>query len=123
MKSKPVYERGRVLHSLFSNRFFFCEKVRVLPNGLRQVVGKKHDVTDDLQPYLKPGLLAYDPLAPERGPVATELRAGNRTARSGPAHLVWCGALAELTRRRGMRKPAYEDVMSEAIEAAEALGL
>ena len=54
MRVKPpvTYERNRVLFSLVGQRVFFAPKVKVLANGVRLVVGKKFDVTEDLQPYL-----------------------------------------------------------------------
>lgn len=51
-KPRATYEYGRVLFSALGGRIFFCTKVRVMPNGVRMVVGKKYDVTEDLQPYL-----------------------------------------------------------------------
>jgi hypothetical protein len=51
-KAKATYETNRVLFSVMTNRAFFCPRVKVLEDGVRLVVGKKYDVTADLQPYL-----------------------------------------------------------------------
>jgi hypothetical protein len=51
-KPKVVYETNRVLFSAITNRAFFCPRVKVLEDGGRLVIGKKYDVTSDLQPYL-----------------------------------------------------------------------
>lgn len=58
------------------------------------------------------------------GSIERELR-GCRDVLSGGAegaHRVWASARAEL-KRRGMKDPGREDIASEAIEAAGALGL
>ena len=55
------------------------------------------------------------------GPIEYELRK-NLSILTGPTYRVYAGARAEL-RRRGMKKPEDIDITSEAIEAAEALGL
>ena len=52
-KPKATYETHRALFSALGNRIFFCPRVRVMGETVRQVVGKKYDVTDDLQPYLQ----------------------------------------------------------------------
>jgi hypothetical protein len=62
-----------------------------------------------------------------QGNVEHELRArwgegGRSEVMTGSAHHVWAGARAEL-RRRGNGQPSSEEIASEAIEAAEALGL
>ena len=51
-KPKATYERNKALLSTITNRIFFCPRVKVLDERLRSVVGAKHDITDDLQPYL-----------------------------------------------------------------------
>ena len=56
-REKAVYEKNRVMLSFFPAegggvRIFFCPKVKVLSESLRIVVGKKYDVSADLQPYL-----------------------------------------------------------------------
>ena len=51
-REKAVYEKNRAMFSYIGNRIFFCPRVRVLNERLRKVVGKKYDITDDLQPYL-----------------------------------------------------------------------
>jgi hypothetical protein len=56
-----------------------------------------------------------------QGHVEHELREGREILTSA-AHHVWAGARAEL-RRRGNAQPSSAEVASEAIEAAEALGL
>lgn len=61
------------------------------------------------------------------GVVEHELRArwgegGNREVMTATTHRVWAGARAEL-RRRGHLRPSSAEIASEAIEAAEALGL
>lgn len=50
--------RNRALFSVISNRVFFCPRAKVLVNSkgdasILLVVGKKFDITDDLQPYLQ----------------------------------------------------------------------
>lgn len=55
------------------------------------------------------------------GHVEAELRADREVMTSG-AHRVYAGARAEL-RRRGVKKPTSREILSEAIEAAEALQL
>ena len=52
-KSKATYERHRAMFSFIGNRIFFCPKVRVVSETVRSVVGKKYDITDDLQKYLQ----------------------------------------------------------------------
>lgn len=58
---------------------------------------------------------------PEPGYIENALRK-NLSIMSSPVYRVYAGARAEL-KRQGMKKPADDDVMSAAIEAAEALGL
>lgn len=41
------------MFSFIGNRIFFCPKVRVVSETVRSVVGKKYDITDDLQKYLQ----------------------------------------------------------------------
>lgn len=120
---KPaVYEKNRVLMSVISNRFYFCSRVRVLEGGLRKVVGRKMDVTRDLQPYLRREFMFAEPGTRSMGTIERELRNDHREVRSGAAHRVWLGASAELL-RQGRKEFDREDIASEAIEAAEALGL
>lgn len=52
VKVKPVYEYNKVLVSLITKQIFFCQKVRVMGGGIYRVVGRKFDITKDLQPYL-----------------------------------------------------------------------
>jgi hypothetical protein len=54
---KAEYERNRALFSVIGNRVFFCPRAKVLKDSkgdarILLVVGKKYDITDDLQPYL-----------------------------------------------------------------------
>jgi hypothetical protein len=56
------------------------------------------------------------------GQLEHELRQHRAETRTSRAHRLWMGARAEL-RRQGNRRPSSEEVASEAIEAAEALGL
>ena len=51
-KPKATYETNRVVFSVITQRIFFCPCLKVLDNGVREVVGNKYDVTADLQPYL-----------------------------------------------------------------------
>ena len=118
----PTYERNRVLVSMISNRFFFCPKVRVMEHGVRKVVGKKYDVTEDLQPYLRETMRLREFDGRPIGPVERELRSPVPGVITGQAYKVYQGARAAL-RGRGMDNAAHEDIMSEAIEAAEVLGL
>lgn len=50
--AEPLYAYNKVLVSLISKRIFFCQKVRVMGDGVYKIVGRKFDITDDLQPYL-----------------------------------------------------------------------
>lgn len=109
----PRMERHRLVVG-WSHRFYYCPKVVVYDeNGWMEVVGNKIDVTADLQPYL---------LACYRQPrsVAEQLRSPDPLSAS--AQKVLTGARRDL-RRRGMTEFDSGDAVSEAIEAAEALGL
>ena len=46
------YERNVVFWSSLTGQFFYAAKARVLSPTLRIVVGRKHDVTAQLQPFL-----------------------------------------------------------------------
>ena len=46
------YERNTVFRSTLTGRFYFVPKARVLTDTTRVVVGKKYDITDQLQPFL-----------------------------------------------------------------------
>ena len=46
------YERNVVYRSSLTGQFFFAAKVRVLSPTLRLVVGRTHDVTAHIQPFL-----------------------------------------------------------------------
>ena len=48
----PEYERNIVYRSTLTGQFYFAPKVRVMDKGVRCVVGKKHDITDQIQPFL-----------------------------------------------------------------------
>lgn len=50
--SEPQYERNTVFRSMLDGRFFFVRKARVLLGGVRQVIGQKFDITDEIAPYL-----------------------------------------------------------------------
>ena len=51
---KAEYERNKAFFSVLGKRIYFCPRVRVLNDeGLRKVVGRKYDITDDLQKYLQ----------------------------------------------------------------------
>lgn len=117
-----TYEQNRVLMSVITNRFFFCNRVRVLDGGARKVVGRKVDVTRDLQPYLRSEFRFEDPALRSAGPIERELRNNHHEVRSSAAHRVWVGAFAELV-RQGYSSADGEDIASAAIEAAGALGL
>lgn len=51
-KATPEYTRNEVFRSELTGQFYFVPKARILENGVRLVVGKKHDITDQLQPFL-----------------------------------------------------------------------
>lgn len=51
-KPKATYETNRVMFSTMTKNIYFCPRVKVLHDGVRLVIGKKYDVTADLQPYL-----------------------------------------------------------------------
>lgn len=46
------YERNVLYRSELTGQFYFAPKVKVLNNNIRLVVGKKYDVTEQLQPFL-----------------------------------------------------------------------
>jgi len=46
------YERNTVFRSSLTGRFYFVPKARILNGNVRCVVGKKHDITEQLQPFL-----------------------------------------------------------------------
>jgi hypothetical protein len=55
---KPGLTRNRALFSVLGNRVFFCPRAKVLKDSqcharIFLVVGKKYDITEDLQPYLQ----------------------------------------------------------------------
>lgn len=48
----PVeYVRNQVLKSPLGN-YYFVPKARVLPGGMLEVIGKKHDVTESIEALL-----------------------------------------------------------------------
>ena len=46
------YGRNVLYRSELTGQFYFAPKVKVLNNNICVVVGKKYDVTEQLQPYL-----------------------------------------------------------------------
>ena len=46
------YERNVVYRSSLTDRFYFAPKVKRLNDSVNLVVGKKYDITDQLQPFL-----------------------------------------------------------------------
>ena len=44
--------KHRVFQGMLSKKWFFAPCVREDKNGLNVVIGRKYDITDDLQPYL-----------------------------------------------------------------------
>lgn len=51
-KEPAVYEKNRAFFSVLGNRIYFVPRSRVVRGSIRKVVGKKYDITDDLQPLL-----------------------------------------------------------------------
>ena len=47
-----IYEHNVVYRSPLTGQFYFAPKVRVLANGIRQVIGRKYDITKQIAPYL-----------------------------------------------------------------------
>jgi len=53
MTREPAeYERNVVYRSSLTGQFYFAPKVRVMSGTTRLVVGKKYDITDQIQPFL-----------------------------------------------------------------------
>ena len=46
------YRYNAIYLSPATGRYYFVAKVRMLPNGLARVVGKKHDVTESIEALL-----------------------------------------------------------------------
>lgn len=93
------------------------------PRGQRMPIGKFNDTFHDTLKGIWPSVYGLPPKEPERemGFIEGALRK-NLIVMSSPVRRVYAGARAEL-RRRGMKEPENIDISSEAIEAAEALGL
>lgn len=52
-RKQRVYIRNHIAQSMLGTRqFFFIPKAEVLPGGILRVIGPKHDITEELQPYL-----------------------------------------------------------------------
>lgn len=51
--STAKYERDVVYRSPLTGEFYFVRKVKVLPDGCREVVGEKINVTRFIAPYLR----------------------------------------------------------------------
>jgi hypothetical protein len=45
-------EKNRLVWSPFTGRFYFAPRSRVVDGKVWKIVGRKYDVTDDLQRYL-----------------------------------------------------------------------
>lgn len=52
-RKKRDYAYNLVLQIVLNpERFFFAAKVEILPGNIMRVIGKKHDVTQSIQPWL-----------------------------------------------------------------------
>jgi hypothetical protein len=52
-RASRFYASNLIVQSVLDpERFYFCAKVELLPNNVMRVIGKKHDVTLSLQPWL-----------------------------------------------------------------------
>lgn len=49
---RPEYERNVVYRSSLTGQWYFAPKVRVLGEGLRCVMGRKYDITAQVEPFL-----------------------------------------------------------------------